>query len=88
MHSLEVHSNESACRKKVRLGLEQVINQFFCRCINYDSLQPTGALIISLDRLVKHWLEEVPLLSDSLVEHCQRENWKISSCCKICHVIL
>ena len=25
MHSCEVHSNESACRKKVRLGLEQVI---------------------------------------------------------------
>ena len=23
-HSFEVHSNESACRKKVRLGLEQV----------------------------------------------------------------
>ena len=27
MHSFEVHSNESACRKKVRLGLEQVIRQ-------------------------------------------------------------
>ena len=25
MHSFGVHSNESACRKKVRLGLEQVI---------------------------------------------------------------
>ena len=24
MHGFEVHSNESACRKKVRLGLEQV----------------------------------------------------------------
>ena len=24
MHSFEVHSNESACRKKVRLGMEQV----------------------------------------------------------------
>ena len=24
MHSFEVHSNESECRKKVRLGLEQV----------------------------------------------------------------
>ena len=24
MHSFEVHSNESACRKKVRLGLKQV----------------------------------------------------------------
>ena len=24
MHSFEVHSNESACRKKVRIGLEQV----------------------------------------------------------------
>ena len=27
MHSFEVHSNESACRKKVRLGLEQVIEK-------------------------------------------------------------
>ena len=26
MHNFEVHSNESACRKKVRLGLEQVNN--------------------------------------------------------------
>ena len=25
MHSFEVHSNESACRKKVRLGLEKVL---------------------------------------------------------------
>ena len=25
MHSFEVHSNESACRKKVCLGMEQVI---------------------------------------------------------------
>ena len=29
MHSFEVHSNESACRKKVRLGLEQVITNFW-----------------------------------------------------------
>ena len=28
MHSFEVHSNESACRKKVCLGLEQVFNIF------------------------------------------------------------
>ena len=27
MHSFEVHSKESACRKKVRLGLEQVITE-------------------------------------------------------------
>ena len=26
MHGFEVHSNESVCRKKIRLGLEQVIN--------------------------------------------------------------
>ena len=25
MHGFEVHSNESACRKNVRLGMEQVI---------------------------------------------------------------
>ena len=28
MHSFEVHSDESACRKKVLLGLEQVIRQY------------------------------------------------------------
>ena len=27
MHSFEVHSNESACRKKVRLGLEEVVGR-------------------------------------------------------------
>ena len=27
MHSFEVHSNESACGKMVRLGLEQVIHR-------------------------------------------------------------
>ena len=27
MHSFEVHSNESACRKSDRLGLEQVIKE-------------------------------------------------------------
>ena len=27
MHSFEVHSNESACRKNGRLGLEQVTNK-------------------------------------------------------------
>ena len=26
MHSFEVHSNESACRKSGRLGLEQVLS--------------------------------------------------------------
>ena len=28
MHSFEVHSNESACRKSDRLGLEQVLYVF------------------------------------------------------------
>ena len=27
MHIFEVHSNENACRKKVRLGLEQVYSK-------------------------------------------------------------
>ena len=27
MHSFEVHSNESACRKSRRLGLEQVLRK-------------------------------------------------------------
>ena len=26
MHSFELHSNESACRKKVHIGLEQVLS--------------------------------------------------------------
>ena len=29
MHSFEVHSNESACIKKVRIGLEQVLSYIF-----------------------------------------------------------
>ena len=40
MHSFEVHSNESACRKKVRLGLEQVL------CW----------LIVSLLQMASNWL--------------------------------
>ena len=31
MHGFEVHSNESACIKKVRLGLEQVIYKVIMR---------------------------------------------------------
>ena len=37
MHSFEVHSNESACRKSDRLGLEQVIRGILT-CINYQSV--------------------------------------------------
>ena len=29
MYIFEVHSNESACRKKVRVGLEQVLDTFW-----------------------------------------------------------
>ena len=36
MHSFEVHSNESACRKGGRLGLEQVLGE---ECIE-PFLQP------------------------------------------------
>ena len=31
MHGFEVHSNESACRKKVRLGLEQVLRDLITK---------------------------------------------------------
>ena len=36
MHSFELHSNESACRKKGRLGLEQVMYK------NYDKSNVRG----------------------------------------------
>ena len=39
MHSFEVHSNESACRKKVRLGLEQVFTFFFIGRIPFNVTQ-------------------------------------------------
>ena len=35
MHSFEVHSNESACRKSDRLGLEQVYDGMWCLLIWY-----------------------------------------------------
>ena len=41
MHSFEVHSNESACRKSGHLGLEQVIWAFEFSCF-----------LIGLDRLI------------------------------------
>ena len=40
-HSFEVHSNESACRKKVRLGLEQVI-----------TMEDTSSPTISLEAIM------------------------------------
>ena len=46
-HSFEVHSNESACRKSGRLGLEQVIEQ------------PHPAVVLYRDELMDH----IPLLS-------------------------
>ena len=33
MHSFEVHSNESACRKSGRLGLEQVLGGMSVRIL-------------------------------------------------------
>ena len=41
MHSFEVHSNESVCRKSGRLGLEQVqrhINKYRIHTTNSDLL--------------------------------------------------
>ena len=34
MHSFEVHSNESACRKSGRLGLEQVLGELYGKSTN------------------------------------------------------
>ena len=55
MHSFEVHSNECTCRKKVRLGLEQVQiegaykrNNIFCqilgmkRKLHWEKMSMTG----------------------------------------------
>ena len=33
MHSFEVHSNESACRKIGRLGMEQVRSDWKCKVV-------------------------------------------------------
>ena len=40
MHSFEVHSNESACRKKVRLGLEQVLTLLEMAPLKTVEVQP------------------------------------------------
>ena len=52
MHSFEVHSNESACRKSGRLGLEQVRRHLSCltqafykRLINFFCLKKLDMLI-------------------------------------------
>ena len=37
MHSFEVHSNESACRKNVRFGLEQVLC-VLCSCLFHSDV--------------------------------------------------
>ena len=44
MHSFEVHSNESACRKSGQLGLEQVIG--YPNTETFQSMGPQCELII------------------------------------------
>ena len=57
MHSFEVHSNESACRKKVPLGLEQV-SCFIAACSSLRSLlsppvvTELAAKLVALERTV------------------------------------
>ena len=50
MHSFEVHSNESACRKNVRLGLEQVIyggySSFLNEMLSFALLQFDHKMLI------------------------------------------
>ena len=38
MHSFEVHSNESTCRKSEHLGLEQVI-EYILGLMNYNDIR-------------------------------------------------
>ena len=48
MHRFEVHSNESACRKKVRLGLEQVFDELYIHVFvdaEYEHNKVIGGLI-------------------------------------------
>ena len=59
MHSFEVHSNESACRKKVFLGLEQVI-----KLVNVTDKEIMLSLCYSLKlRMLFTCAEAVDILS-------------------------
>ena len=71
------------------------VHQGFCRRVNDDSLQPTEALQIRLDRSVEHCPEEVPSEIQKM-PCCQLHRWitgrkklgNVCSYCKTWHVIL
>ena len=78
MHSFDVHSNESACRKSGRLGLEQVM------CIMSDlwrgngNKQGEGGGVsgINMD-ITQHWNKEVNKYRHTLTEnnfHCGQDH--------------
>ena len=47
MHSFEVHSNESVCRKNVRLGMEQVYS-YWCP-VGYRGIPHLGSVAVHFD---------------------------------------
>ena len=67
MHSFEVHSNESACIKKVRLGLEQVYYQWGRKdailCLNRHGVTPGKKILTQtwVNRQRQHTLSQAIL---------------------------
>ena len=59
MHSFEVHLNESACRKKVRLGLEQVRCPLHWRQLLRTSQSLGLALPLQLEKHQDHLVQNL-----------------------------
>ena len=78
MHSFEVHSNESACRKSGRLGLEQVFRiTVFSRCFGLVScafLAETALFIqvlqITVDGSIFYFIANCPLIPPLWLHLC------------------
>ena len=76
MHSFEVHSNESACRKKVRLGLEQVSNVAYIWELNPGEGQvfPANVTVASSRTLENDYASSARVFQDQTRTHTALKN--------------
>ena len=62
MHSFEVHSNESACRKSGHLGLEQVITDLHYFCVYQQVVSSSCFILYPIFILIPHYFLNFPFL--------------------------
>ena len=72
MHSFEVHSNESSCRKKVCFGLEQVIT------VHIDNV---GSIFLSDNISVSQQMKQIDVRHRFIREYVEDGTVKIQFFC-------